>query len=135
MAHFEGHCMCGGVRFVADAEPKVMANCHCTDCRRFTGGAYAALIFIERDAIRIEGETKSFDHVSDRGTKMTKRFCPTCGSPMFTESEARPTMIGIRAGSLVDASEFQPKANVYMSSRIASTPIDPDIPGFDKMPG
>lgn len=135
MTHFEGHCSCGAVRFTADGEAKVMANCHCTDCRRFTGAAYASLIFMERGDVKIEGETTSFEHVSDRGNKMTKRFCPVCGSQMFTESEGRPTMIGFRAGSLVDASEFKPKVNVYLSSKIPSTPLDPEIPGFDKLPG
>lgn len=135
MSHLEGSCLCGKVRFSTDAEPKVMANCHCSDCRKATGAAYATLMFVERDAVKIEGETKSFDHVSDRGTKMTKHFCPNCGSPMFTTSEGRPTMIGLRAGSLSDTSTFKPKVNVYLSSKIESTPLDPDMPGFDKMPG
>ncbi len=135
MTHLEGSCLCGKVHYTADVDPKIMANCHCTDCRKVTGAAYATLMFVERDAVKIEGETKTFDHVSDRGTKMTKHFCPNCGSPLFSTSEARPTMIGLRAGSLADASAFQPKINVYVSSKIESTPLDPNVQGFEKMPG
>jgi hypothetical protein len=30
---------------------------------------------------------------------------------------------------------IKPTVNVYLSSRIPSTPIDPNLKGFEKMPG
>ena len=43
--------------------------------------------------------------------------------------------MSIRAGGLDETSFVKPGVNVYLSSKIGSTPIDPDLKGFDKMPG
>ena len=48
--------------------------------------------------MKMRGKTSTFDHKADRGNTLTKHFCPRCGSPMYTENEIRPTMIGLRAG-------------------------------------
>jgi len=34
MAHIEGGCLCGKVRYSADAEPVFVGVCHCADCQR-----------------------------------------------------------------------------------------------------
>lgn len=135
MSKLEGRCLCGAVKYKVNADPMVVANCHCTDCRRSTGAAYATLLFVKESDIEITGQTKSFEHLSDRGSKMTKHFCPECGSPMFTLNAAREGMVGFRVGSLEDASAIKPMRNVYMSSRIPSTPVDPELPASEKMPG
>jgi hypothetical protein len=33
---------------------------------------------------------------------MHRQFCPTCGTPVFTQNEARLHMVGVRAGTLDD---------------------------------
>ncbi|HYV89124.1 MAG TPA: aldehyde-activating protein, partial [Candidatus Polarisedimenticolia bacterium] len=36
-----GGCACGAVHYEIGAEPVFMLNCHCRDCQRATGAAYA----------------------------------------------------------------------------------------------
>ena len=43
-------------------------------------------------------------------------------------------MIGIRAGTIDQTDLVQPARNVYVSSKIPSTPIDPNLPASDRMP-
>ena len=66
---------------------------------------------------------------------ITKHFCPSCGSQVYTENTKAPNRLGVRVGLIEDASWFEPKVNVYTSRRLPSTPIDPKIKAFDKMPG
>jgi hypothetical protein len=132
---FTGRCLCGSVSFESTSEPNFQANCHCDDCRRVGGGAYGSNVFVPAEALTITGETSSYQHQSDRGTEMTKRFCPNCGSPLFSLNSGAPERIGIRVGVIEDASWFKPKANVYSSKKLASTPLDPEVKAFDKMPG
>ena len=135
MTKLTGQCLCGAIAFEADGEVPVMANCHCTDCRKATGSAYAALMFMKEGDVKITGTTKTFQHNSDAGSTMTKHFCENCGSPMFTQNSNRPGMIGLRAGTINEQQEFTPKANVYTSSVMAATILDETLPAFPKMPG
>lgn len=112
-----------------------MANCHCTACRHSTGSAYATLMFMKQDDIKVSGTPKTFSHSSDAGTTMTKHFCSTCGTPLFTQNSAREGMLGIRAGNINEHKAFTPKANVYVSSKLDATILEDSIPAFEKMPG
>ena len=135
MPKFSGRCLCGNITFSADTDIKLMANCHCDDCRRATGAAFGTLLFVDDDAVEIEGDPKVFDHTADSGAAMQKLFCPDCGSQMFGRNSNRPGTLSVRAGVVEQKDLVKPGANVYMSSKIPSTPVDPDLKGFDKMPG
>ncbi len=135
MAKLSGKCLCGNIAFTADTDIKLMANCHCSDCRAATGAAYGTLLFVDEAALEVKGAPKVFKHVADSGANMEKHFCPDCGSQMFGKNSNRPNTVSLRAG-VVDQTELvRPAVNVYLFSRIASTPIDPDVKGFAKMPG
>jgi len=135
MPKLTGKCLCGKVSFSADTEIKMMANCHCSDCRAATGAAYGTLVFVDETALSISGTPKVFKHKSDSGSDMEKLFCPDCGSQMFGRNSNRPGVVSVRAGVLDQSDLVKPAVNVYLSSKIPSTPIDPELKGFDKMPG
>jgi len=135
MAHLSGKCLCGNIAFTADTDIKFIANCHCTDCRAATGAAFATLLFVDEAALAISGAPKVFKHAVDSGAKMEKLFCPDCGSQLFSRNSNRPNVLGVRAGAVAQTDLIEPGVNVYLSSKLASTLIDPDIKGFAKMPG
>ncbi|MEZ8014116.1 MAG: GFA family protein [Ascidiaceihabitans sp.] len=135
MTKLTGKCLYGEVSFAADGDVPVMANCHCTACRQSTGSAFATLMFMKQDDVKVSGIPKTFEHKSDGGNLMTKHFCGTCGTPLFTQNSAREGMLGLRAGIINEHEEFTPKVNVYTSSKMKSTVLDDSIPAFEKMPG
>jgi hypothetical protein len=130
-----GHCLCGDITVATSVDPAFQANCHCTDCRRSTGAVYATILFFKEEDVTLGGETGEFHHLSDRGSEMTKLFCPKCGGPVATKNSARPGMIGLRAGLFDQPEAIKPERNVFLDSRIPSTPIDEGIPGAARMPG
>ena len=135
MPKFSGKCLCGNITFNADSEIKMIANCHCDDCRRATGAAFGTLLFVSEDAVEINGSIKAFHHTADSGAAMQKLFCPDCGSQMFGKNSNREGILSVRAGVMAEKELVKPGANVFLSSKIPSTPVDPGIKGFDKMPG
>lgn len=134
MTKLTGQCLCGDVKFEADGEPSIMANCHCTDCRITSGTAYATLVFIEKEDVKITGKTSTFDHKVDSGNVLTKHFCPRCGSQMFGENAARPTSIGLRGGTINEQELVKPAFNVFAGSKMDATILDENIPAFEGMP-
>lgn len=135
MPELSGKCLCGNIEYSADTEIKLMANCHCTDCRAATGAAYSTLVFIDKDALQVTGTPGVFHHKADSGADMEKHFCQNCGSQLFGSNSNRPNMVSIRVGGLDQTSLVKPAVNVYLDSKIESTPVDPELKGFAKMPG
>ena len=131
----DGGCHCGHVTFEADGNPDFVVICHCTDCQQISGSAFATLLFVKDEDIKITGETKRFEHKVDSGNTLTKDFCPTCGSQMFGGNVGRPGMTAIKAGGINEKDHIQPQFNVYVSSKAPCTILDETIPAFDKMPG
>jgi hypothetical protein len=66
-----GGCLCGAIRYRVDGEPTSVGRCHCADCRKRTGSAFAIYGHWPRTAVELEGELARFDDDC---------FCPTCGS-------------------------------------------------------
>src|SRR3954454_22844721 len=76
MAHIEGGCRCGKVRYSADTEPVFVGVCHCTDCQHFTGSAFATVVGVPASALKVTGTLKSFTKRGDPGKPQHRRFCP-----------------------------------------------------------
>jgi hypothetical protein len=130
---FTGGCMCGAIRYECTTEPIVMVNCHCRDCQRATGSAFATGILVPRNAVTLTGDVKYFDVVGDSGNIIGRGFCPNCGSWLFSKP-ANPELMGITAGCLDDPSEFQPAMDIYTASAQPWNWMNPDLPKFEKMP-
>jgi hypothetical protein len=110
------------------------ANCHCHDCQRATGSAYASVFFVPRTAIKITGEVKYYDVKGDSGKILSRGFCPTCGSRLFGKPEVLPDALGIMAGSLDDSSWHKPAMDIYTTSAQPWDYLNPELPKFPKGP-
>ena len=136
MTGFTAHCLCGAIALESTSDAIMQANCHCDDCRRAGGSAFASLAFVPAEALTVtKGEPASYEHQSDRGSTMTKYFCSSCGSQLFGSSSANPTRRSVRVGIIDDASWFKPAVNVYTSRKLPATLLDEDAKAFDTMPG
>jgi hypothetical protein len=51
----EGGCLCGSVRYRAKGKPSRVSVCHCTDCRRCTGSAFAVVAHFKDENLEISG--------------------------------------------------------------------------------
>jgi hypothetical protein len=131
---FEGGCLCGAVRYVCTAEPQMMGHCHCEDCRRSSGAGHCAHMVVPASTVTMTGQTSAYVRPADSGNLVTRHFCPTCGSAIYSENSAMPGMTFLRASSLDDLSVFKPQMIVYASRAAAWDVMDPALPSFPQMP-
>lgn len=134
MPKLTGQCLCGQVQFESTGDIVFQGNCHCKDCRQVTGAAFATLVFVDTETLKVVGDVKSFDHTVDSGNTLTKQFCPNCGSAMFGRSAGRPERVALRGGQIDQQALISPQFNVYAGSKMDCTVLDAGIPAFDKMP-
>ena len=134
MAEFTGKCLCGRVSYKSHAKPTLILNCHCEDCRRSTGAVYGTNVMVAEDQVEIHGEVSTFNHKAKSGNIMTKRFCPHCGTLMFGNSSGRTNVVSIRAGTVDQTDIIKPGMNVFVDSKVTSTPMHDDLPQASEMP-
>ena len=108
-------------------------NCHCRDCQRSTGGAYAPAIGVPAPSLKIHGAVKYYESPGENGNLVSRGFCPTCGARLFGKPAATP-IVAIYVGSLDDPSVFKPAADVYTASAQPWDYMNPQVPTFPKMP-
>ena len=46
---YTGQCVCGAVKFEFDKDPEFIANCHCLDCKRASGGEMATFFAVPQE--------------------------------------------------------------------------------------
>ena len=111
-----GGCACGAVRYTVNAEPVMMLNCHCRDCQRATGSAYAPVVVVPRTALKVTGDLQYYRIVGESGSAVERGFCPKCGSRILGNLERLPEIVGLLAGSLDDPSLHNPSVDIFTAS-------------------
>jgi hypothetical protein len=135
MREMRGGCLCGQVRYAANAEPSLVAVCHCKICQRQAGSAFTVVVGVPKSAISIQGQLKTFNDTGDSGQPVRRNFCLECGSPITSEVAIMPDIACIKAGTLDDTSWLDPKMHVYCDSAQRWTPIPVDSQKFARMLG
>jgi hypothetical protein len=108
-----GGCLCGKVRYYTTAKPITTRLCWCRVCQYIATGNAAVSVCFPSAGMSITGELRDFVSVADSGNTMHRRFCPTCGTHLFSEAEARPHLIFIRAGTLDNTQIVCPEAVIW----------------------
>jgi hypothetical protein len=131
----EGGCYCHGLRYVAEGEPMMKAECHCRECQYITGGAPNLFIAMPAAGFAYtHGEPKRFAR-ADLERPVTREFCPECGTHVVTRSPGFPAVI-IKVGTLDDPSLFGgPDLAIYTVDAQSFHQIPPGIPTFERLPG
>ena len=133
---FSGGCACGAIRYECTAEPVVMFYCHCRDCQRAGGGAFAAAVLVPAEAFRLtQGSLRYHFTSSASGGRHKRGFCAECGSRITGGEFDRPSeKVGIIAGSLDDPSWFRPRYHIFTADAQPWDHMDPALPKFKEYP-
>lgn len=106
-------CRCGKLQAICDGEPVRVSVCHCLDCQKRTGSAFAAQARWPDDKVTLVGEAKTWIRTADSGHKATYRFCPNCGSTVTYVIEGWPGVTAVPLGAFADPDFPAPAFSVY----------------------
>ena len=89
--------------------------CHCTNCKRISGGVGTASGRVATDAIDVvQGRELLTTYEPDEGT--AKTFCSVCGSNLFGGGWPESPNTSVRLTALDDPFERKPEAHSYVRS-------------------
>lgn len=134
-----GGCLCKKIRYRC-GEPKGGSHCFCEDCRKSSGTAHGSHMVVTSDGFELTGKPKQYDKKADSGNIVSRYFCDICGGPIYSTNSSLPGLVMIRASSLDDPNDFEPKMVVY-TDRAPNWGLWPQqlpafalSPHFDEMP-
>jgi len=110
-----GGCLCKAVRYKSRAAPIVTRMCWCRLCQYIGAGNATVNVCFPSEAVSIEGVLRDYRSIADSGNVMHRRFCPECGTHLFSEAESRPHLLFIRAGTLDDPGLARPAMTIWTS--------------------
>jgi len=117
-----GRCLCGAVRWESAEPPITTRVCWCRDCQYLGAGSGTVGACFRTATFKVLGKTSDFSSLADSGSRMHRRFCPNCGTPLFSEAEARPHLIFVRAGTFDDPNVATPAMTIWTSSAVEKQP-------------
>lgn len=116
-------CRCGQLTAKCYGEPVRISVCHCLDCQKRSGSAFAAQARWPDDRVEMSGEFAIWSQAGGSGQHATFRFCRTCGVTLAYVNEGMPGMTAIAIGAFADPGFPPPQFSVYESRKHGWTAV------------
>jgi len=103
------------VKFEVAETADTIRYCHCTTCKKLSGGGGTVNVRAHSSAVRIlEGEELLQTYQPGEGT--AKTFCLACGSNLFGGGWPDSETASVRVTALDDPIDARPGAHIYVRS-------------------
>jgi len=131
-ALLEGGCSCGAVHYRLTAAPMFVHCCHCRDCQRQTGSAFALNALIETDCVEVlSGAPEPVAMPTESGRPHDIYRCPKCRIAVWSDYGRRGVLRFVRVGTLDDPSVITPDVHIYTRSKLPWVTLPEGVPAFE----
>jgi hypothetical protein len=123
----EGGCACRTVRYRLLSAPLIVHACHCTECQRLSGAAFALNALIESDRLEsLAGEPRAVAVVGTSGKPQTLFRCPACQIALWSHYPgAGPKLAFVRVGTLDEPAALPPDIHIFTSTKLPWLELPP----------
>ena len=130
----EGGCLCGSVRYRAKHKPARVSVCHCMDCQRRTGSAFAVVAHFKDENLEITGGPLStYEYRSDESHRWIRlEFCRRCGTTVTLTSERSPGGRTVSGATFDDPGWLRIERHVWTRSGVPWMVFPPGVEIFEK---
>lgn len=95
-------------------EPVRVFVCHCLDCKKRSGSAFAVQARWPAEQVTAEGRSKSWSKLAESGNRISFHFCPDCGSDVHYVIEGKfAGLVAIPLGAFDDPYFARPSFSVW----------------------
>src|SRR6202012_4980596 len=124
---FTGGCLCGDLRWKANAPPHTMGQCYCADCRKASGSGFIPFMNFAASALTITGRWTVHRMAHADGREAVRNSCIVCGGLVFGGPLGETDEHTIYAGSLDDPALFKPTLAIFVRDAQPWTPIPEEL--------
>lgn len=128
---YTGACLCGAVQFEIHGSIRNIIYCHCSQCRKAQGSAFATNGIVHKDHFKFsQGESELTAYTASE--HQTKYFCKHCGSPIMSQSTNRPDDVRVRLGTIESDIRERPEAHIFITSRANWENVCENLPEYEQ---
>ena len=130
----KGRCACGDIRYRLTAAPMIVHACHCRDCQRLSGSAFAINLWIERKFVESSGGEPTSYPVppGSSGQPHDVILCGKCGTRLWNKYHAAPgDTVLLCAGTLDDPAAVTPDVHIFTRSKQPWVQLPPGVPAVE----
>lgn len=121
-----GHCECGAVRYQIDGEIHDFSHCHCSQCRRLHGAAFATFAGVARsDVTWLSGKDSLKTYLSS--STHERVFCSHCGSNLYVALDSEPDDYYLSMGSVNGDPVLPEGYHIFVDSKAPWHAIHDDL--------
>jgi hypothetical protein len=121
---YHGSCLCGKVEYQITGVISDLVMCHCSQCRRAQGSAFATNGNVLNEEFKMLSGADNLTEFKE-GSGRSKFFCKTCGSPIFAKIATQPQYTRIRLGLIQEDVSEKIEKHIFVDSK-ANWDILPD---------
>jgi len=129
----KGHCECNRISYEADCEILDFSHCHCSQCRRLHGAAFATFASVATENFQyLSGEEDIKEYASSDDLKRV--FCGNCGSNILVSLNDVPEILYLSMGA-IDGNPTHPEAyHIFVGSKAPWHEITDGFVQYDEAP-
>ena len=134
-APYSGQCLCGAIKYRVLREPLTLYACHCTDCQRRTGSAFAlSMIVRPEDVELLAGQTTGYSATLSNGRTKCGQMCAACGTRLWGTPVKYAGIFIVQPGTLDQPCQLAPVAHLWVSEAQPWIKLPPGVPIFETQP-
>ncbi|KAA0945328.1 MULTISPECIES: GFA family protein [unclassified Pseudomonas] len=124
-----GGCHCGRVRYQFSGPLVDIAHCHCSICRRASGGLVTTWITLPRSAFAwVTGLPAQYDS----SESCMRYFCSHCGAQLALVTRLSPESIDVTIATLDHPEDAPADRHIWVTSRLPWVHLDEQLPQEDE---
>ena len=125
----QGGCQCGALRYQFAAPLQDIAHCHCSICRRSTGGIVTTWITVPLASFRwLAGTPREYASAAS----CTRYFCGQCGAHLALFTRLSPETLDVTVATLDEPEQAPADRHIWVQSRLPWLHLDPQLPEEDQ---
>ena len=131
----KGSCLCGAIEYEVQEIPGKVYNCHCSQCRKSHGAAFATQAFAHGETLRFtRGEEHLKEYRQHAGHGGIRAFCSHCGSRLMNYFPDKQIYLSVALSSVDSGFDGKPVAHAFVGSKASWHQPSDDIPSFEAIP-
>ncbi|WP_293575390.1 GFA family protein [Phaeobacter sp.] len=121
----KGSCLCGDIQFATEATPQGPSMCHCSQCRKQSGGIWSSA-YVKQTDLEISGAVRWYESspTAKRGS------CARCGSFLFWQAHNEDT-ISFALGAIDGSSGLKIEKHIFVRHKADFYEIADGVPQRD----